>query len=80
MKYNNYRIMQDDPDAESGLIAIVTDADPAIAEKVMAASTTDKANGRSKWVWVRLANGDLILGVFPYGDTYIETELDPNRP
>lgn len=34
----------------------------------------DTSNGRSEWVWVRLANGDLLLGVFPQGDTYIELQ------
>ena len=26
---------------------------------------------RSDWVWIRLANGDLCLATFPYGDTYL---------
>lgn len=33
-------------------------------------------DGRSEFVWVRLLNGDLLLGVFPQGDTYIEVS-DP---
>lgn len=28
--------------------------------------------GRSRWKWLRLSNGDLMLGVFPLGDTYME--------
>ncbi len=35
---------------------------------------------RSEWTWFRLANGDLVLGFFPCGDTYFETEADDNRP
>jgi hypothetical protein len=31
-------------------------------------------DGRSEFVWLRLSNGDLILGVFPCGDTYFEVE------
>lgn len=31
-------------------------------------------DGWSPWVWLRLANGDLILGRFPQGDTYFEQE------
>ena len=37
-------------------------------------------DGRSNWVWVRLANGDLILGVFPQGDTYLSVEKDAAYP
>lgn len=29
---------------------------------------------RSDWQWVRLANGDLMLAVFPQGDGYFEVE------
>jgi hypothetical protein len=28
-------------------------------------------DGRSDFVWLRLPNGDLILGVWPQGDTYL---------
>lgn len=28
-------------------------------------------DGRSAWFWLRLANGDLALVVFPHGDTYL---------
>ena len=31
-------------------------------------------DGRSKWMWIRLPDGDLILGVYPQGDTYFSTE------
>lgn len=31
-------------------------------------------DGRSEWRWVRLANGDLILGLFPQGEAYFELE------
>lgn len=27
---------------------------------------------RSSWNWLRLANGDLMIGIFPCGDTYLE--------
>lgn len=33
-------------------------------------------DGRSDWVWLRLPNGDLILGVFPQGATYEYVEPD----
>ena len=35
---------------------------------------------RSQWVWVRLINGDLILGVFPQADTYCAVEIDAAHP
>ena len=35
---------------------------------------TGGMDGRSEWRWFRLPNGDLILGVFPQGDTYFAVE------
>ena len=37
-------------------------------------------DGRSNWVWIRLSNGDLILGVYPCGDTYFACEQDAQYP
>lgn len=34
------------------------------------------SGGRSDWVWITLPNGDLILGVFPYGSTYEAVKRD----
>jgi hypothetical protein len=51
---------------------------PATAESVetvLAADENDE-DGRSEWLWVRLPNGDLILGVYPQGETYMVTERD----
>ena len=64
------------------MIAIVATADPVIAQKVLDAHVDqgNEFNGRSEFKWIRLQNGDLILGVYPRGDTYFETEIDPNRP
>lgn len=55
---------------------------PASAESVRTVLTADEnsGDGRSNWVWVRLRNGDLILGVFPQGDTYFATERDHSTP
>jgi len=36
----------------------------------------DDDDGRSEWVWVRLENGDLLLGTFPQGEAYFEVEVD----
>lgn len=35
---------------------------------------------RSQWMWVRLQNGDLILGLFPQDDTYMMCEGDAETP
>ena len=37
-------------------------------------------DGRSEYVWLRLVNWDLILGVFPRGDTYMNVEEDAAFP
>lgn len=57
-------------DEEGRHIAHVT---PATADEVFNVlfAPIDGSDGRSAPVWVRLANGDLLLGVFPEGETYI---------
>lgn len=52
-------------------LAYIAPANPEAARKVLDAKEGD-SHGRSEYVWVRLQNGDLILGVFPRGDTYLE--------
>ena len=32
------------------------------------------ADGRSEFLWIRTSDGDLILGSFPYGDSYFDIE------
>lgn len=67
-----------DNDVEPGpnrLLAMVHPASQASVNYVLAQSETDE-NGRSNWVWVRLPNGDLILGVYPQADTYCAVEAD----
>lgn len=55
------------------------------AKKVLDATPNDgpaaayEDDGRSGWRWIRLANGDLILGVFPHGDTYFAVEDEVER-
>ena len=55
---------------------------PASAESIgyVLSQDIDTGDGRSEWVWVRLGNGDLILGVFPQGDTYFAVEVDAEWP
>lgn len=62
-------------------VAWVHPASKKSIKKVLCADE-NSVDGRSNWVWVRLANGDLILGVFPQGETYFAVEKDaqfPNR-
>lgn len=50
---------------------------PADKESVsLVLGAEESTDGRSPWVWVRLPNGDLILGVFPQGETYFAIEDD----
>lgn len=55
---------------------------PASQESVdfILAQDEDSPDGRSNWVWLRLPNGDLILGVFPQGDAYFAVEEDAAYP
>jgi hypothetical protein len=31
-------------------------------------------DGRSRWMWIRLPDGDLVLAIYPQGDTYFKTD------
>ena len=55
---------------------------PASHESVLivSAATRGDPDGRSEFMWVRLANGDLILGVYPQGETYFAVEGDAQYP
>jgi hypothetical protein len=58
-------------DAKAAQIAYVKPADPEVAAEVLS-RTTEGMDGRSPFVWLRLHDGTLMLGVFPRGDTYME--------
>lgn len=47
--------------------------------KVLAADV-DSNDGRSEWLWIRLPDGTLFLGVAPQGETYEEVEEDAAYP
>jgi hypothetical protein len=68
-----------DPDDGNRLLAVVHPASQASVNYVLAQSE-ESMDGRSNWVWVRLPNGDLILGVYPQGDTYFSVEKDACYP
>ena len=47
---------------------------------IVASAMEGDEDGRSEFLWLRLANGDLMLGVFPRGDTYLDVEGDAQFP
>lgn len=60
-----------DENGKVPFLALHIPAADADVECVISA-TTEGYDGRSDWRWFRLPNGDLILGVFPQGDTYMQ--------
>jgi len=50
-----------------------TDAVAAIA---IADPNLEDGFTRSEWLWIRLANGDLILGTFPQDEAYFTYEVE----
>ena len=61
------------------VLAYIHEASSEAVQTVLNAPI-ETGDGRSDWVWVRLPNGDLILGTFPQGDTYFEVEYDTAFP
>lgn len=72
-------IKRDEDSNENPNLAAVHPASDEAVNLVMNAPVGDD-DGRSPWVWVRLANGDLVLGVFPCGETYFAVEADAHFP
>lgn len=72
------QIIQDD-NVKNLELAYVHDASAESVRLVLDAGA-DTDDGRSGWKWVRLRNGDLILGVYPRGATYEAVELDAQYP
>ena len=54
---------------DGDVIAWAMDASPEAVD-YMLTREVDTGHGRSKWFWLRLANGDLALATWPQGDTY----------
>lgn len=54
--------------------ALKQEASPDVAQMVLSKPVDN--DGRSEFFWLRLQNGDLVLGVYPRGDTYCATEHD----
>lgn len=55
------------------------EASPASVLQVLGADE-GTGHGRSKFEWLRLQNGDLILGVWPHGDTYESVSENTDVP
>ena len=51
-------------------LAHVQPADSMDVVDMLALHENRDGRGRSPWVWVTLANGDLMLATFPQGDDY----------
>ena len=65
------------------VLATVAPADTAVARYVLGQPVNPQGKvgeGRSPMYWVRLQNGDLMLGCFPQAEAYEATETDPRRP
>ena len=78
-KLTAHRVFDDD--TEHGRVGIAC-IHPASRKSIalVAAQREDDPDGRSQFMWVRLSNGDLILGVYPQGDTYLAVERDAQFP
>lgn len=70
-----YKIDDNGTPIEAELLATIMPA-PRESVDLVLSQSEDELDGRSNWVWVRLQDGTLILGVFPQGDTYFATEKD----
>ena len=71
----SYDLAEDEQWRDGASFITIKPASPESVRTVLAADEDDE-DGRSEWLWVRLPNGDLILGVYPQGDTYCATEKD----
>lgn len=63
-----------DADEIVGLVMFKNASSAAVAHVL--SKTESDPEGRSQWLWCRLPNGDVLLGVFPQGDTYLEHERE----
>lgn len=65
---------QADDDEQTHCIVYVGPANREAVILTLSADEIDGMDGRSSWKWFRFPNGDLVLGVYPQGDTYFATE------
>jgi hypothetical protein len=73
-------ILDIDPETGADTNRVIATTQPASEKAVKhvldADPKADLGYARSEWLWIRLGNGDLILGVFPQDDTYFEHETE----
>lgn len=76
MSFVNQRTLFVIDDSGADTEQLLAHVEPAKDEDVRCVLACDEYdfNGRSNWVWVRLQNGELILGCYPQGDTYTKFE------
>jgi hypothetical protein len=65
-----------EPIGDGEPVAHIQYARPEAAARVLSAPV-GTGEGRSAFFWIRLHNGDLMLGVFPQGETYELLEGEP---
>lgn len=72
----NYLMLQDETGKDTGTVIGQREPAPQEAVELCLAGPIEspKYDGRSRWYWFRLGNGDLILGFYPQGETYMATE------
>jgi hypothetical protein len=69
--------LSSDGDAYLGASVILKPASDESVHTVLAADPgAEWGLARSEWLWVRLPNGDLILGIYPQDETCFATEGD----
>lgn len=66
--------IQPDTGEDFNKSGIQVETAPLTAVTSVLSSPLNTTDGKSNWYWFRLPNGDLALGAFPQGDTYLETE------
>lgn len=69
-----------DPETGRDTDRVIAMTQPASADAVAIVLTADPDGDsglvRSEWLWIRLGNGDVILGVFPQDEAYFATEQE----
>ncbi|MGE5510373.1 MAG: hypothetical protein ACM31O_03865 [Bacteroidota bacterium] len=82
MKLQAHEIYDVDDDTGAVRDRVIARVHPASDSSVMEVlrADQDSEDGRSQWMWLRLSDGTLMLGIFPQGDTYFACETDARYP
>lgn len=77
MKAHNLTSRGSSSDPEVHLATVFPASTESVLNLLAAPQTKEGENdGRSEWVWIRFANGDLVMGIFPQGGVYEMLEGD----